>query len=143
MLIKYKIYIQRNKSLDELKWVYPIHAVTVVNAVSKATPFVLECIVRNRLEKRMEVILTGANHLPDNNKVLKIRPATPKTATPIPEVTADSGFTHSIQYTGNLDQIEIVQNAIAMKLIRVQKDKQSGLVMLLFDFIFWPSKSFM
>lgn len=122
---------------------YPIYAVTVVNAVNKATPFILECVVRNRLEKRMEVTLTGANHLFDNNKVLKIRPITPRTTTPIPEVSSDSGFTHSIQYTGNLDQIEVVQNAIAMKLIRIQKDKQTGLVTLVFDFIFWPSKSFM
>ena len=52
-------------------------------------------------------------------------------------------FLHSIQFSGNLDQIENARNSIALKLIRSHLDKASGLVMLTFDFIFCPSKSFM
>lgn len=131
-----------NKKIEELKWVYPIHAVTVVNAISKATPFNLECVVRKRLEKRMEVLLTGINPFSSDKSVLKIRAATPVSN---PEKTSDlssNEFSHSIQYIGNQDQIEIVKNSVAMKLVRSQKDKQTGLLMLVFDFIFWPSQSF-
>jgi hypothetical protein len=54
-----------------------------------------------------------------------------------------SEFVYTIHFSGNLDQVELAKNAIALKLIRTQRDKSSGLVMLTFDFIFSPSKSFM
>ena len=52
-------------------------------------------------------------------------------------------FVHSIQYSGNADQIELAKNAIALKLVRSQRDKLTGLVTLIFDFVFCPSKPFM
>ena len=106
----------------------------------------------------MEVNLTAPTQGPyttgnvnEKFSVLKIRPATPKTAQKganSPDATdlnsqVAADFTHSIQYVGNLDQIDSVQNSVAMKLVRSQRDKQNGQLTLLFDFIFWPSKSFM
>ncbi len=104
----------------------------------------LECGVRKRLEKRMEVSLSSVGPYMDNMP-LKIRPATPQSIPNSPENLAElaNEFAHSIQYIGNLDQIEVVKNSIAMKLIRSYKDKSTGLLNLVFDFIFWPSKSFM
>ncbi len=131
------------KRSEELRWVYPIQAVTVINAVSKSAPFVLECGVRKRLEKRMEVTLSGMN---EARSVLRLRAATPKTSksnSPAERSESAGDYTHSIQYVGNLDQIDAVQNSVAMKLVRSQRDKQTGLLTLVFDFIFWPSKSFM
>lgn len=100
----------------------------------------------------MEVVLTGVNPFgSDQKSVLKIRPVTPKTpAVCSKSISPDtlesnqtSDYTHSILFTGNLDQIESVQNSVAMKLVRTQKDKQNGMLTLVFDFIFWPSRSFM
>jgi hypothetical protein len=50
---------------------------------------------------------------------------------------------HSIQFSGNSELSQIAQNSIAMKLIRSQRDKNTGLLTLVFDFIFCPSQSFM
>jgi hypothetical protein len=54
-----------------------------------------------------------------------------------------SEFVYSVHYSGNPDQAELAKNSIALKLIRSQREKSSGLVTLVFDFIFCPSKSFM
>ncbi len=136
-----------DNKVNELKWVYPIQAVAVINPISKSAPFLLECAVRKRLEKRLEVTLTGmrSDSVSDLKSVLKIRSATPNTSKSNTPDKFESGgdYTHSIQYVGNLDQIDVVQNSVAMKLVRSQRDKQSGLLTLVFDFIFWPSKSFM
>ena len=92
----------------------------------------------------MEVSLSSVGPYMDSMP-LKIRPATPQSIPTSPENMAElaNEFSHSIQYIGNLDQIEVVKNSIAMKLIRSYKDKSTGLLNLVFDFIFWPSKSFM
>ncbi len=104
--------------------------------------------MRKRLEKRMEVTLPGSISCSDPKSILKIRSATPRSNNSSPnfdnaDFINNNEFTHSIQYVGNLDQIESVKNSIAMKLIRTYRDKSSGLLNLVFDFIFWPSKSFM
>ena len=52
-------------------------------------------------------------------------------------------FVYSVHYNGNPDQAELAKNSIALKLIRSQREKSTGLVTLVFDFIFCPSKSFM
>ncbi len=95
----------------------------------------------------MEVTLTGTSAYNRSDKsVLKIRPATPG-ATPATPTANDSNstneFTHSIEFLGNSDDVDSVKNSLAMKLVRSQKDNKTGLLTLVFDFIFWPSKSFM
>ena len=178
----------------------------MINAIKKSQPFVLECMVRKRLEKRMEVILSGVTTYSSglDRVAMRLRSVTPKqqqhhqsttmtssqtksTTTALTssrydttdefsstlptttlldnnntltQVTAtatesqslvilgeasqfSSEFVYTIHFSGNLDQVELAKNAIALKLIRTQRDKSSGLVMLTFDFIFSPSKSFM
>ena len=166
---------------------YPIKGFSVINAIHKSTPFVLECMVRKRLEKRMEVNLTGVTTYASGSDraALRLRSVTPQqtltsslksTALTSSRYTTDemttlptslletntntlvtsnsliivgesnqfaSEFVHTIQFSGNLDQIEVARNAIALKLVRIQRDKSTGLVTLIFDFIFCPSKSFM
>ncbi len=146
-----------SKKIEKLKWEYPIKAYSVINAISKSSPFVLECPVRKRLEKRIEVILTNVSSFYSSNDraALKLRSATPSTGSELKSLknSADEAttnglglaqdFAYSVQYFGNVDQCEIAKNSIALKLIRTQKDKSNGLVTLVFDFIFCPAKSFM
>ena len=166
---------------------YPIKGFSVINAIHKSTPFVLECLVRKRLEKRMEVNLTGVTTYASGSDraAMRLRSVTPQqtltsslksqTALTSSRYTTDelstmptslqdttntivtsnslvilgdanqfsSEFVHTINFSGHLDQIEMAKNSIAMKLIRTQRDKNTGLVTLIFDFIFCPSKSFM
>jgi hypothetical protein len=145
--------------MEKLKWVYPIKAFSVINAINKSNPFVLECPVRKRLEKRIEVILTNVSSFYSSNDraALKLRSATPSSSSELNSPKNASGgeeastnsltmaqdFAYSVQYFGNVDQCELAKNSIALKLIRTQKDKSNGLVTLVFDFIFCPAKSFM
>jgi hypothetical protein len=183
--------------VERLQWVYPIKGFSVVNAIKKSTPFVLECMARKRLEKRMEVILSGVTTYASglDRAAMRLRSITPKQsmlttnssqltksttaltvtatsrsdefASTIPTTTYpdnntltqvtdsnslvilgdanqfSSEYVYTIHFSGNLDQVELAKNSIALKLIRTQRDKSTGLVMLTFDFIFCPSKSFM
>jgi hypothetical protein len=120
--------------------------------------------VRKRLEKRMEISLSGiknkyTSNLTDERFNLKLRSTTPQkspstasfssfkftedTITPNSIERVSNEFSHSIQLTGGFDQNELAKNSIAMKLVRVEREKNSSLVTLIFDFIFCPSKSFM
>ncbi len=120
--------------------------------------------MRKRLEKRMEISLSGLKNKYSSNLInerigLKLRSTTPQkstspasyssfkltedTITPNSVEGVSNDFIHSIQFTGGFDQNELAKNSIAMKLVRVEREKNSGLVTLIFDFIFCPSKSFM
>ena len=154
--------------MEKLKWVYPITAVTVINAFSRSTPFVLECMVRKRLEKRMEIVLSGVTSYASgqDRSSLRLRSVTPFEEGAKPNNAEKEGsessrrtpynlvligethhigkeFVQAIDFSGTAEQNEMAKNSIALKLVRTVRDKQSGLVTLIFDFVFSPSKSFM
>ena len=117
-------------------------------------PFILECAVRKRLEKRMEVILSGVPTSSSglHRSAIKLRSASTRNASQSPLsdsiIVGDanclaSEFVYSTEFNGHMDQIDLARNSIALKLIRSQKDKVTGLVTLIFDFVFCPAKSFM
>ena len=148
-----------------MRWVYPVKAVTVINAFSRSTPFVLECMVRKRLEKKMEIVLSGVTTFASgqDRASLRVRSVTPfedaskatnqegESSRKTPHTMVLVGethhigkeFVHSLQFSGSAEQNEMARNSIALKMARTQRDKQSGLVTLVFDFVFSPSKSFM
>lgn len=155
-----------NRKLDRLQWIYPIKAFSVINAINKSTPFQIECSVRKRLEKRMEIVLSNVSSYytsSDRRSPLRVRSVTPYKASATPEsidspksknsdqesaanannTTLAQEFTYNIQFFGNSDQCQTAGNSIAIKLVRTQRDKTNGLVTLIFDLIFCPSKSFM
>lgn len=176
--------------MEKLTWVYPIKAFTVINAVNKATPFVLECMVRKRLEKRLEVVL---NNVPSyssgrDRSALKLRSvnsALSSSSSPAsnhpnmdhnsPEETTTttnkkrernqgenddsspesmvvlggettnmgSEFVHSIQFNQTNELTEYVKSSIVLRLVRVNRDKSTGLVKLVYDIILFPLKSYL
>lgn len=150
------------RKIEKLKWIYPIKGCSVINAINKTTPFILECLVRKRLEKRMEVVLSGlSKHSAHLDRVgINLRSITPQKSsllkhqysaigsylseeTPLTEIVQSvNDFTHSIEFTGGIEQNELARNSIAMKLVRVEREKNSDLITLAFDFIFFPSLSF-
>ncbi len=87
-----------------------------------------------------------------DKSALKVRSATPQTSSArslenliiIGDVNSlASEFIHSIQFSGGNELNELARNSIAMKLIRSQRDKNTGVLTLVFDFIFCPSQSFL
>lgn len=169
------MYLYFRNMIEKLRWIYPIKAFSVINAVNKAAPFVLECMVRKRLEKRLEVMLKNVTSYSSgqDRTALKLRSITPQKG--ITEETSmstsrssdyvdmkssnsssnsmvivggettslASEFVYSIQFNGMLELVELAKNSIALKLVRVQRDKSTGLVNMIFDIIYCPSRSFM
>lgn len=133
----------------------------------------LECMVRKRVEKRMEVTLNNVTTYASgqDRNTLRVRSITPERAevkqspklsqsseefTDLKSMASSNSlillndtqnlsneFVYSIQFTGGQEQTEIGNNSTALKLVRVQRDKNTGTVTLLFDIIFAPSKSIM
>lgn len=111
-------------------------------------------MVRKRLEKRMEVMISDVSSYSFglDRSALKVRSATPQNSSSkaldnnliiigdVNNLAAE--FVHSIQFSGSVEQNELARNSIAMKLIRSQRDKNTGVLTLVFDFIFCPAKSF-
>ena len=143
------------QKIERLTWIYPIQGVSVINVLDKATPFVFECMVRKRMEKRIEVVLSGLTRYKDflDSVGLRVRSATPFTR----RLTSSAGnkqtttatatkplgeFTHTLKFA-NAQLQELAKNSIAMKLLRVEREADTDLIVLVFDFIFCPSKSFM
>ena len=54
-----------------------------------------------------------------------------------------SEFVYKLHFSGNLEQCEQAKNSIAIKLVRTEREKENGLVKLIFHLVFCPSKSFM
>jgi hypothetical protein len=140
-----------NTSIENLKWTYPIKAFTVINAIGKSSPLLLECPVRKRLEKRVEVLLAlGAI---SNQASLNMRSLTPIESSSIDGVKdnlvnkpsnfsnslTNNEFIYSIQFG---ESHEMARNAIAVKLIKIERDQSSDSIALTFSFIYCPSKSF-
>jgi hypothetical protein len=111
-------------------------------------------MVRKRLEKRMEVVISDVSSYSSglDKSAVKLRSVTPQSASSnmshdnliiIGDINnLASEFMHSIQFSGNVEQSQIAKNSVAMKLIRSQREKSTGLMTLIFDFIFCPSQSF-
>ena len=112
-------------------------------------------MVRKRLEKRMEVVISDVSSYSSglDKSAVKLRSVTPQGASSsnmshdnliiIGDINnLANEFMHSIQFSGNVEQSQIAKNSVAMKLIRSQREKSTGLMTLIFDFIFCPSQSF-
>lgn len=142
----------------------------MINAFNKASPFVVECKVRHRLEKTMEIVLANVTTYASglDRGSLRLRSMTPKKdgskttssfslsdehqvkseSTGSLVIVGDtnklaSEFVYQLHFSGSLDQCELAQNSIAIKLVRIERERENGLVNLIFHIVFCPSKSFM
>lgn len=130
----------------------------------------VECKVRHRLEKTMEIVLANVTTYSSglDRGSLRMRSMTPKkdsskttssfSLSDEHQTKSESigsfvmvgdtnklanEFVYHLHFSGNLDQCELAQNSIAIKLVRVEREKGNGLVNLIFHIVFCPSKSFM
>lgn len=69
--------------MGELQWIYPIKGVAALYPIKNKTPLSLECMVKNRLEKRMEILLSDVDsETVDGEKPNIIRSITPQESRP-------------------------------------------------------------
>ncbi|XP_077977423.1 cilia- and flagella-associated protein 47-like [Glandiceps talaboti] len=135
--------------LKDIRWLYPIHGIPESHPVSENNMALVECQTRSRIEQRLEATLMGA--VPSSGsayKAVKTRAITPKdSARPSSGdgVVVGEGntlaeeFSYDIMY-GDEECHATLGNSIALSLIRKQRDKTTGIVVLIFNVVFAPFK---
>lgn len=137
-----------NGEIYGIRWIYPIHGIPEAQP-SKPTPAVIRCQARSRAEERIEVLLTGA--VPGHAGVATVRSGaiTPQKKPPADgtqdELQVTEGFStteeflYEIQYES--DQVKSqLESSLAIGFVRKERDAHSGIVTLIFNIIFAPSK---
>ena len=66
-----------------MKWIYPIRGVAAIYPIKNKSPLTLECMVRDRIEKRMEIFLSDIDTSTSNNeRATRVRSVTPHESKP-------------------------------------------------------------
>ncbi|XP_062983760.1 cilia- and flagella-associated protein 47 [Elgaria multicarinata webbii] len=132
--------INENEEIQGLCWIYPIHGIPEAPPY-KSAPAVVCCRARSRLEERIEVLLTGVvsrdsvTVTPFKNNLLCSRD----------EILLTEGFSTTDEF---LYEIEFeservksqLKSAIAITLMNKDRDLKTGIVTLVFNIVFAPSK---
>ncbi|XP_078514036.1 cilia- and flagella-associated protein 47 [Lissotriton helveticus] len=137
-----------NGEISGIRWIYPIHGIPEAQP-SKPTPAVIRCQARSRAEERIEVLLTGA--VPGHAGVATVRSGaiTPQKK-PCADGTQDElqvtegfstteEFLYEIQYESEQVKSQL-ESSLAIGFVRKERDAHSGIVTLIFNIIFAPSK---
>ncbi|KAJ1117902.1 hypothetical protein NDU88_006098 [Pleurodeles waltl] len=138
-----------NGEIYGIRWIYPIHGIPEAQP-SKPTPAVIGCQARSRIEERIEVLLTGA--VPGHAAMaaaVRSGATTPQKTPPADgtqdELQVTEGFStteeflYEIQYES--DQVKSqLESSLAIGFVRKERDAHSGIVTLIFNIIFAPSK---
>ncbi|XP_069495471.1 cilia- and flagella-associated protein 47 [Ambystoma mexicanum] len=137
-----------NGEISGIRWIYPIHGIPEA-APSKSAPAIVSCQARSRAEERIEVLLTGA--VPGQAGMATVRNGaiTPQkklsTGGVQDELQVTEGFATTEEFLYELqyesDQVKSqLETSLAIGLVRKERDGQTGIVTLIFNIIFSPSK---
>nr|XP_014349939.1 PREDICTED: cilia- and flagella-associated protein 47-like isoform X1 [Latimeria chalumnae] len=131
-----------------IRWIYPIHGIPEA-LPSKLEPAVISCQARNRVEERLEVLLTGA--VPGSTAVptVSTRVITTKNKRSgsciQDEVQVTDGhsaaeeFHYEIQYKSAKVKAQ-VEPCLALSLVRKERGAHTGIVTLTFSVVYAPYK---
>jgi len=133
-------------SIKSIRWVFPVHGIPEVRSTSSKEA-VLQCQARSRIEERLEVTLTGA--IPSSSSghdLIKLRAVTPINERRVS--SANNGvvvegrsvaeeFSHEIHYP-DAESKQQLEQALAINLVRKERDPHTGLVVLVFNIVFSP-----
>lgn len=140
IILLISFFIQSD-SVIELKWIYPLVGVATVHPLSPKNPLVIESMIRNRLEKRIELSLTSFGN-GDRNLVRSITPySSQKMLQSNLTNNENQQLSFSLKFLNSAFE-EAAKNSIAIKLVRVEKNQSNDSTTCIFDVIFSPSKSF-
>ncbi|KAM4702008.1 cilia- and flagella-associated protein 47 [Discoglossus pictus] len=126
--------------ISGIRWIYPVHGIPE-SQPSKSVPAVVTCQARNRTEERVEVLLTGV--VP--GQTVKPAPRNGEKYHIQEEVQVSNGlstteeFLYEISYESE-DMKSQLEPSLAIELVRKERDAPSGIVTLIFNIIFAPSK---
>ncbi|KAF1457771.1 Cilia- and flagella-associated protein 47, partial [Spheniscus demersus] len=144
--LKSSVSVAENGGIQGILWIYPVHGIPEAPE-QKLVPAVVCCRARQRVERRVEVLLTGvvpgANAMPATRNSATVN--TNKPANIQEEVQVTDGFSttveflYELQYQSNETKSQLGA-LVGMHLIQRERDTESGIVTLIFNIVFAPNK---
>ncbi|XP_075347998.1 cilia- and flagella-associated protein 47 [Mycteria americana] len=144
--LKSSVTVAENGGIQGILWIYPVHGIPEAPQ-QKLVPAVVCCRARQRVERRVEVLLTGvvpgANAMPATRNSAIVN--TKKPANVQEEVQVTDGFSATVEFLYELqyqsNEIKSQLGAlVGMHLIQRERDTESGIVTLIFNIVFAPNK---
>ncbi|NXX46919.1 CFA47 protein, partial [Tricholaema leucomelas] len=140
------VILGENGGLQEILWIYPVRGIPEA-VQQKLVPAVIRCQARQRVERRVEVPLTGvipgATSTPARGNSAKVNASSPAN---IQDKIQDTDglstaveFMYELQYQSNEIKSQL-ESLVDMHLVERKHDTESGIVTLIFNTVFAPNK---
>ncbi|NXN25563.1 CFA47 protein, partial [Nycticryphes semicollaris] len=142
--LKSCVTIAESGGIQGILWIYPVHGIPEAPQQQLA---VVRCRARQRIERRLEVLLTGvvpgATAMPATRN--STASSTNKPANVQEEVQVTDGFSTTLEFLYELqyqtNEIKShLEACIGMHLIQRERDTESGIITLIFNIVFAPNK---
>ncbi|NWR61494.1 CFA47 protein, partial [Bucorvus abyssinicus] len=144
--LKSRVTVAENGGIQGILWMYPVRGIPEAPQ-QKLVPAVVRCQARQRVERRVEVLLTGvisgASAMPAERNSTMVNANKP--ANIQEEVQVTDGFSttveflYELQYQSNEIKSQL-ESLVGMDLVQSERDTESGIVTLVFNIVFAPNK---
>ncbi|XP_042314327.1 cilia- and flagella-associated protein 47 [Sceloporus undulatus] len=138
--------ITKDEKILGFNWIYPIHGIPEAPPY-KSAPVVVCCQARSRLEERVEVLLTGVVPGASGSNITQdsLTVAPSKSNTIYDGVQVTEGFSTTDEFLYDIEfESETVKSqlksAVAINLMKKERDFKTGIVTLIFNVVFAPCK---
>ncbi|KAM9245460.1 cilia- and flagella-associated protein 47 [Leptosomus discolor] len=140
------ITVAENGGIQGILWIYPICGIPEA-LQQKLVPAVVRCRARQRVERRVEVLLTGvvpgATAMPATRNSAMVNMNKPANIQEDVQVTDGFSttveFLYELQYQSNEIKSQL-ESLVGMQLVQREGDTESGIVTLIFNIVFAPNK---
>ncbi|XP_009983366.1 PREDICTED: putative uncharacterized protein CXorf30 homolog, partial [Tauraco erythrolophus] len=136
------VTLAENGGIQGILWIYPLRGIPEAPQ-QKLVPAVVRCRARQRVERRVEVQLTGvvpeANAMPAGRNSTMVNTNKPANIQEEIQVTDAVEFLYELQYQSNEVKSQLGA-LVGMHLIQRERDTESGIVTLIFNIVFAPNK---
>ncbi|NXI58173.1 CFA47 protein, partial [Chloroceryle aenea] len=144
--LKSSVTVAENGGIQEILWIYPVHGIPEAPQ-QKVVPALIRCQARQRVERRVEALLTGvlpgATAMPDARNSAMVNINNPENVQEVVQVT--DGFSTTVEFLCELqyqssEYKSQLESLVAMDLVQREWDTESGTVTLIFNVVFAPNK---
>ncbi|NXS52131.1 CFA47 protein, partial [Brachypteracias leptosomus] len=140
------VTVAENGEIQGILWIYPVHGIPEA-LQQKLVPAVVRCRARQRVEKRVKVLLTGVvpgvTAVPATGNSAIVNTNDPDNIQEEVQVTGGFsttlGFQYELQYQSNEIKSQL-ESLVGMHLVQREQDTESGIITLIFNIVFAPNK---
>ncbi|KFO69759.1 Putative uncharacterized protein CXorf30, partial [Cuculus canorus] len=144
--LRRRVTVAENGGIQGILWIYPVHGIPEAPR-QKLVPDVIRCQARQRVERRVEVLLPGVvpatNATPVTRNSAVVNTNKPANIQEIVQVTdgfsTTREFLYELQYQSNEIKSQL-EALIGMHLMEREWDTESRIVTLIFNVVFTPNK---